>query len=285
VLGRDRIRTYDGAVALITGGASGIGRAIGEELARRGATVVLADLQGELAAKVAAGIPRAKAAALDVRDMDAVERLVADVFREHGRVDYVFNNAGTGVMGEAHLYTAADWDLTIDVNLRGVVHVIRAAYPRLIAQRFGHLVNTASMAGLIGTPLLSAYSATKHAVVGLSKAMRVEAGRFGVRVSALCPGAIKTPLLTGGAFGRSVYEMSEERRLEWWSRLRPQDVDVFAKDALAAVASNEGIIILPKFNRPLVRMLRLLPWLEEIVGKKTLEASFSEFPETRSPAE
>jgi NAD(P)-dependent dehydrogenase (short-subunit alcohol dehydrogenase family) len=278
------IRTYDGAVVLITGGASGIGRAIGEELARRGASVVLADVQADLAAKVAAGIPRAKSVALDVRDAEAVERVVADVFREHGRIDYVFNNAGTGVMGEAHLYQARDWDLTIDVNLRGVVNVVRAAYPRLVEQGFGHLVNTASMAGLMATPFLSAYSATKHAVVGMSKAMRIEGKRFGVRVSALCPGAIKTPLLTGGAFGGSVYEMTEDRKLAWWARLKPQDVDVFAKDVAAAVANNEGIIVLPKWNRPVLRMFRLFPKLEEKVGEITLAKTLEHFPEMRTPA-
>ena len=248
------LRTYQGAVAIITGGASGIGRAIGLELASRGAAeIVIADLQTELAEHTAEEIrrksSRATVVTLDVRDDAAVERMVKDVQKSSGRIDYVFNNAGTGVMGEAHLLAKRDWDLTIDVNVGGLVNVIRAVYPRLVAQGFGHLVNTASMAGLIGSPFLSAYVGTKHFVVGVSKSMRVEAAHHGVRVTALCPGAVKTPLLTGGSIGRSIYDMTEERKLAWWGRFNPGDVTVFAKQTVDLVAKNEGIIVLPKHNR------------------------------------
>lgn len=282
------IRTYDRAAALVTGGASGIGRALAEELARRGADVVVADLQGALAEEVASAIRRAggraTAAVVDVRDGAAVERVVADALSRHGRLDYVFNNAGTGVMGQAHHMSAADWELVVDVNLKGVLHVVHAAYPRLVEQGFGHLVNTASVAGLLTPPFLSAYVATKHAVVGLSRSMRVEARRLGVRVSVLCPGAIETPLLTGGVFGRSLYEMSDERKRAWWARVRPVPVGPFVKDALAAVARDEGVIVLPRFQRPLLRMLRLVPGLEERIQERLLARTLAEFPEMQRPA-
>lgn len=277
------IRTYTGAVAIVTGGASGIGRAIGVELANRGAEVVLADVQDKAAEEAALSIRReagrATAVKLDVRDGDAVRRVVDDTFERTGRVDYVFNNAGTGVMGEAHLLEARDWDLTIDINLKGVVRVIEAAYPRLVAQGFGHLVNTASVAGLITSPFLSAYSATKHAVVGLSKAMRVEAARHGVRVSALCPGAIKTPILTGGVYGGNVYGLESERALAWWAKLRPMAAAPFAKQVLDAVAKNEGVIVLPRQYKAVVRMMRLFPKLEEKLAQKMLAQTLERFPE------
>jgi NAD(P)-dependent dehydrogenase (short-subunit alcohol dehydrogenase family) len=282
------IRTYQGSVSIITGGASGIGRALGAELAQRGAAeIVIADLQTAMAEEAAENIRRAGSRAtvvsLDVRDDAAVERMVADVKRESGRIDYVFNNAGTGVMGETHLLEKRDWDLTIDINVGGLVNVVRAAYPRLITQGFGHLVNTASMAGLIGSPFVGVYGGTKHFVVGLSKSMRLEAAHYGVRVSALCPGVIKTPLLTGGSIGRSIYEMTEERKLAWWSRFQPGDVTKFARQTLDAVAKNDGIIVLPKQSRVAVALARTLPWLEEKIGMKMYEKTLADFPEMRAP--
>lgn len=286
------IRTFQGAVAVITGGASGIGRALGEELARRGAAeIVIADIQASLAEEAAETIRRAGAratvVATDVRDGDAVERMIDGAHRRAGRLDYVFNNAGTGIMGEAHLLEKRDWDLTIDINVRGLVNVIRAAYPRLVAQGHGHLVNTASVAGLIGSPFLSAYVGTKHFVVGVSKSMRVEGARHGVRVSALCPGAVRTPLLTGGSIGRSIYEMTEARKLAWWERFRPGNVDVFATQAIDAIAKNEAVIILPKHNRIGVALFRMVPGLEERVTGKIYDKTLVDFPEmkvTSTPA-
>jgi short-subunit dehydrogenase len=138
------------------------------------------------------------------------------------------------------------------------------------------------MAGLIAPPFLSVYAATKHFVVGLSKSMRVEAASHGVRVSALCPGAVRTPLLTGGSIGRSIYEMTDERKLSWWERFRPGDADVFAKETLDLVAKNEGIIVLPRHNRAAVTLFRTLPWLEEKVGAKIFEKTFEQFPEMKA---
>jgi NAD(P)-dependent dehydrogenase (short-subunit alcohol dehydrogenase family) len=278
-----KIRTYDGAVALITGGASGIGRAIGQELARRGADVVLADVQGELAGEAAEAIRsaggRATGATLDVRDYAAVERVVDETVARTGRLDYVFNNAGTGTFGEVHLLEAKDWDLVVDVNLRGVVHVIRATYPRMVAEGYGHLVNTASMAGLVTCPFFASYAATKHAVVGLSKALRIEAARFGVRVSALCPSAIRTPILTGGAQGRCIYDISPDRMLQWWSKVGIADLEPFAKQAADCVAKNEGIIALPRKNRAILALMRLIPGFEELAAKKLFDWTLRTFPE------
>ncbi len=191
------MRTFDGAVAIVTGGASGIGRALAEALAGRGATVVLGDLQAELAEEVASGIRSrggaATATELDVADYSAVERLVRAAAENHGRLDYIFNNAGIGISGGIDLYQLEDWYRVLDVNLRGVVHGVHAAYPVMCEQGFGHIVNTASMAGLITTPMMVSYIATKHAVVGLSTALRIEAKAKGVNVSVLCPPASSAP--------------------------------------------------------------------------------------------
>jgi short-subunit dehydrogenase len=139
------------------------------------------------------------------------------------------------------------------------------------------------MAGLVGSPFLSVYVATKHFVVGLSKSMRVEAAPHGVRVSALCPGAVKTPLLTGGSIGRSIYEMSDERKLAWWARFHPGDVTVFATQALDEIAQNHSIIVLPKHNRVGVALFRLVPGLEEKVAGKIFAKTLKDFPEMTRP--
>jgi NAD(P)-dependent dehydrogenase (short-subunit alcohol dehydrogenase family) len=256
------IRTYDGAVAFITGGASGIGAAIGAELTRRGAKVILSD--------IAPGTDEM----LDVRDRAAVEACVARICEREGRLDYVFNNAGTGVWGEAHRQEPADWDLVADVNFTGMLNVVRAAYPRLLKQGFGHLVNTASTAGLVCAPLLAVYSATKHAVVGLSKALRIEAERSGVRVSALCPGVIRTPILRG----KNAYGIESERLMWFWDRLMPIDVEPFAKMTLDAVAKNEGVIVLPRRAKAFLAVLGAFG-LEETIARKTLADTRKQFSE------
>ena len=185
--------------AIVTGGASGIGRGLAAELARSGVDVVLADRQAELAEEAASEIRAeggsAVAVGLDVRDPDRFHEVVRTTVDRAGRLDYLFNNAGIGVGGEVREYDRSDWDDVIDVNLRGVAHGILAAYPVMISQGFGHIVNTASMAGLNPAPLQISYTATKYAVVGLSRALRLEAKRYGVRVSVVCPGPIRTPIL------------------------------------------------------------------------------------------
>lgn len=244
------IRTYEKAVCLITGGGSGIGESLGRELARRGATVILADRKHEAAQAVSASIGesggRAEAVELDVRDADAVERVVASVLQDHERLDYLFNNAGIGIGGGFEDQTLDDWRYIMDVNVMGVVYGAHAAYARMIEQGFGHIVNTASMAGQIATPGLVSYGAAKHAVVGLTRGLRIEAAEHGVRVSALCPGVIKTRILqSGGEFGRVRGPVAGVFEPEAMDDTRAMDVDAFAKQALDEVAKNREIIVLP----------------------------------------
>jgi len=258
------------AVAFITGGASGIGAAIGKVLAQRGVDVVLADRQLELAQRVADGIRQsdgpASAVELDVRDPAQFENVVRETSARYGRIDYLFNNAGIGVAGDIAGYTLSDWYDVFDVNLRGVAHGVGAVYPVMRAQGSGHIINTASMAGLLPTGEAASYGATKHAVVGLSKTLRIEAKEYGVRVSALCPGVIRTPILTTGKYGRwNLKPGSEHKALELWGRMRPMDVDAFARKALRGVDRNLPIIIVPSW-------WKLFWWLERFSPSLSLWA-------------
>jgi NAD(P)-dependent dehydrogenase (short-subunit alcohol dehydrogenase family) len=289
------LRTFDGAVAIVTGGASGIGRALGEALCRKGAEVVLADLQGDLAeevaAKIRAGGGKATATVLDVRDFGAMDRLVQETCRARGRLDYFFNNAGIGIGGEVRDYQIEDWYQVFDVNLRGVANGIQAAYPVMLRQGFGHIVNTASMAGLMPSPMTVSYCATKYAVVGLSLSLRIEAAAAGVRVSVLCPGVIRTPILErGGKYGKMLRPLQVEVQRKNWERLRPMDPDQFARRALGGVAKNKAVIVIPAWWKVLWWINRLSPSLGLYVGRKLFvwsqrywNASIVEAPASSAP--
>jgi NAD(P)-dependent dehydrogenase (short-subunit alcohol dehydrogenase family) len=268
------LRIYEGAVAIVTGGASGIGQALSEALARRGASVILADLQRERAHKVASAIQadggQATTAEVDVCDFDAVNRLVEAIVNQHGRLDYIFNNAGIGIGGEVRWYGLEDWHRVLNVNLYGVVNGIQAAYPVMIRQGFGHIVNTSSMAGLVPSPGVVSYSTAKHAVVGLSLALRVEAASAGVRVSVLCPGVIRTPILEAGQYAKMRQPPSPELLRAHWERLRPMDPQKFAPKVLRAVARNRAIIIVPWWWRFFWWLYRLSPGLNGRVTRKML---------------
>jgi NAD(P)-dependent dehydrogenase (short-subunit alcohol dehydrogenase family) len=269
------LRTYRQAVAIVTGAGSGIGAALSRGLAARGAHVVLADRDEDAARaeadRLTSGSAHAEAAALDVRDAEDVERVVARAFETHGRLDYLFNNAGVAVGGEALDLSLEDWRYAVDVNLMGPVHGVQAAYPRMVKQGFGHIVNTASMAAFMATATVAPYGATKHAVYGLSRALRVEGADLGVRVSVICPGVIRTPILEdGGRYGRLAAKLDPETLRALWDRLRPMDPDLFAAKALDAVARNRGLIIIPAWWRLLRFVGGLFPSLGEAWERREL---------------
>jgi NAD(P)-dependent dehydrogenase (short-subunit alcohol dehydrogenase family) len=261
-----------GKIAFITGGASGIGAALAAKLVEGGSEVWIGDRQVELAEELAHRLSndggKAHATELDVRSYPSFERTINEVVRQSGRIDYLFNNAGIGVSGEADSFTLDDWNDVFDVNLRGVVHGIQTVYPIMIRQRSGHIVNTASIAGLVTTPGAASYTAAKHAVVAISKTLRGEAKRHGVQVSALCPGAIRTPILTGGKYGRiNVPGVSDEKISKFWEAFRPMAPEMFAKRALPAVLRGDSIIVVPAWWKALWYLERLSPTLSMRVAE------------------
>lgn len=256
---------FKGKVAIITGGASGIGRAVGEKLARQGATVILADINGEHAAETARGINakggkqrggKAAGAALDVTDAVAFEALIKNAAKEHGRCDYLFNNAGVSIAAEVRDMNLDDWNHIIDVNIRGVIHGVHAAYPVMIKQGSGHIVNTASIAGLAPFPISTAYTATKHAVAGLSIALRAEAAGLGVKVSVVCPGFIDTPMRES-IKSININKDAGEKAMPF----NYYPVDKCADDILKGVAQNKAIITITSHAELLWMLYRLSPEL------------------------
>ena len=263
-----------GKIAFVTGGASGIGAALTTKLVDGGAEVWIADRQiglaQELAQRLNSGGGKAHAIELDVRSYPSFERAVAEAVQQSGRIDYLFNNAGVGVSGEIDSYTLDDWNDVFDVNLRGVAHGIQAVYPIMIRQHSGHIVNTASMAGLVPSPGSASYTATKHAVAALSMVLRLEAERHNVQVSVLCPGAIRTPILAGGEFGR-VSGFSDEELLKFWEPFLPMAPEKFAERALRAVLRGDAIIVVPAWWKALWYLERLSPALARRAARLPLK--------------
>jgi NAD(P)-dependent dehydrogenase (short-subunit alcohol dehydrogenase family) len=190
---------FQGKVAVVTGAASGIGRAMADRWASLGMRLALADIEAEPLATAADELRSAGAEVIsvvtDVSDGDQVDAFAAAALDEYGSVHLLCNNAGVGGGGPMWSLTTADWAWVLGVNLWGVIHGIRAFVPHFVEQGEGHVINTASVAGLSSPPMMGPYNASKHAVVAISETLRSELdmladGDFGV--TAVCPGWVRT---------------------------------------------------------------------------------------------
>lgn len=257
---------FENKVAIVTGGASGIGRALCEELGRRGAAaIVVADINAEGAQEVAAAHRRAQAMHVDVSREGDVQALVDETISQHGRLDLMFNNAGVAICGEVRDLTLDHWQRVLDVNLWGVIYGTTAAYRVMVGQGFGHIVNVASLDGLAPMPLAVPYTAAKHAVVGLSTALRIEAAKLGVKVSVVCPGTVQTNILDTAAF---VGIKREEAIAEMQSGFKMADPADCARAILRGVERNRAIIIDTRLNRLFWQLYRISPSLYAALMQK-----------------
>jgi NAD(P)-dependent dehydrogenase (short-subunit alcohol dehydrogenase family) len=253
-------------VSIITGGASGIGRSICEELGRRGAIVIVADINMESAEQVAASITqtggRAYAAKVDVNYKNEIQDMIDDAIARHERLDYMFNNAGIAVIGDERDMTFELWKRSLDINLMGVLHGTRYAYSKMVKQGSGHIVNTSSIAGIIPFPIEASYTTSKYAVVGLSTALRYEGAALGVRISVVCPG----PIMTGIYNSATILNFSMN---DIFSKMPPRMMgpDTAAKIILRGVARNRAIIVFPFFFRIMWWLYRIHPALLNPFGK------------------
>jgi len=251
---------FNNKITIITGGASGIGQALSEELGKRGSIIIVADINQEQAQNVAEKINKhggkAKPYLLDVTNSLNVEKMIQDTVNKFGRIDYIFNNAGISISGEIKNMDLKQWKQILDVNLMGVIYGSTIAYEVMRKQEFGHIINTASIAGLSPIPMATAYTATKHAVVGLSTAMRAEAADLGVKVSVVCPGAVRTNMFKNYIDVKNIKAKNNNPNLS--SRFF-MDPNKCARIILRGVARNKGIITISALTKILWWLYRINP--------------------------
>ncbi|MBP0581588.1 SDR family oxidoreductase [Labrys sp. LIt4] len=229
-----------GKRAIVTGGASGIGATIARHLAGLGVRIAVADLDDKRASELAASLGGDhRGIAIDVRKRSSVEAAFATIVQDWGGYDLLIGNAGVSTMNKVVDLTDEEWDFNFDVNIRGIFLTNQAAVRHFLAAgRKGVIVNTASLAGKVGAPLLAHYSASKFAVVGWTQAIAREMAPHGIRVNCVCPGFVRTSM--------------QEREIEWEAKLRgitPEAVtaDYIAQTPLGRIETPEDIAPLVAF--------------------------------------
>jgi NAD(P)-dependent dehydrogenase (short-subunit alcohol dehydrogenase family) len=217
------IRSLEGRRALVTGAASGIGKATALELARGGARVVLADIDTEGVRATAEAVRRlgrnghdVSVHTVDLSKKEDVEALAARVLEDGGPVDILVNNAGVAVVAPFLRTTEVDWEWLLSVNLWGPMRLTRALLPAMIERGTGHVVMVASLAGLIGAPGLVAYGTTKFALVGLTEALRLEIADAGVGVTLVCPGFVRTNFAKASRYDNDDFRRFLDEPPSWY---------------------------------------------------------------------
>ncbi len=260
---------FKGKIVVITGAGAGIGKALCEQLAQQGATVIATDINMNDCQAVVDNINKnssnAQALKLDVSNAQEVQNLIDKVVNDYKNIDYIFNNAGFGMASEVQDMELQHWQRIIDVNLFGVIYGTTAAYKAMIKQGFGHIVNIASLAGLVGSPTMTAYATTKSAVIGLSNSLRVEASHFGIKVSVVCPGFIQTKI-----FDSAVNVNITKERLLSIIPFKLLTVDDAARRILSGVTANKAIIVFPFYAKFAWWLTRFSPTLIDLLHANTV---------------
>ncbi len=259
------MQRFENAVAIVTGGGMGLGEALCEELGRRGSTVVVADIDGDAARRVAGHLEQSGASALavrvDVANEAAVTQLIESAMAEYGRVDYMINNAGIAIGGDSRDLSMQQWRRVLDVDLMGVVYGTVHAYQVMARQGHGHIVNISSLSGLVPQPGNIPYCTSKHGIVGLSLSLRAEGADLGVKVSAACPGDMKTKI-----YDNMVVVIMPREEVVTLSRrthyLMPQiSAQAAARAILRGVSQNRPLIVFPFAVQVIWQLYRRFPGL------------------------
>jgi NAD(P)-dependent dehydrogenase (short-subunit alcohol dehydrogenase family) len=271
------VKPLNGKVAIVTGGGSGIGEGLCRELARRGARVVVADINSAEAGRVATAITslggQATADTVDVSRPEEVTRLVDETAAAYGRLDYMFNNAGFAIGGDFRDLTLDHWRRVLDVDLYGVLHGMQAAYPIMVRQGFGHIVNTSSAGAFFPAPGNAPYCTAKHGLVGLALSLRLEGIDLGVKVSCVCPGFVRTNVYRNAEVAGMTLPADIPREQVAGAPAKMMDPARAAQVILDGVARNKAMIVFPASIRWGRRLDRLVPGLSNRILLRQMRES------------
>lgn len=252
------MNTFTDKIIIITGAGSGIGKGLAEAFANRNAQLILLDINLEnvktLTEKINSNGGKAEFDILDVSDEAKTKQIWQHVAEKYDRIDYVFNNAGYGIVGESEDIPTEQWLKMVNVNLMSVIYGSMEAFRIMKKKGGGYIVNTASLAGLVGAPGSLPYATTKTAVVGFSKTLRAEAAPFGVKVIAICPGFIET-----GIYENSWSDKMSGAKLRKSISLPVISLDEAVTEILKGIEKNEQLIVFPRYAKMLYWMARIFP--------------------------
>ena len=266
---------FEDKLVLVTGAGSGIGRATALAFAREGANAILSDINDaglEETARSVRDLGR-KAATfnVDVANADAMATFAESVHREHEAVDILVNNAGVAVSGGLTTTSLDDWNWIMGINVMGVIHGCHHFVPKMISRgRGGHVINIASLAGIVGTKLLLAYCTTKFAVVGFSEALREDLHEHGIGVTAICPSFIKTNIHSSG---RHRGKLAESKMQEFGDKIMNQapSPDLVADRIMHSVEKNVGFMPVTREAWALHMLKRVSPTLFENIKIRSVK--------------
>ena len=283
------MRTIRGKIALVTGAASGIGRALTLELARAGAQLYLLDVNEFGLAEVVSLAKREGVEVIgrrcDVSQPSEISGSVKDVLDRWGKVDLLINNAGITYYGKTDAMTADNWQQMLAINLQAPIQFTHELLPTLLQQDEAHILNVASILGLVGLARVAAYSTSKFGLVGFSESLRAEYGRRGLGVTALCPGLVDTNLFSAAQLGQ---DRQEPKQPPSFLLATPEKI---AACAVRAIRKNKRVVVLQPYARLLHTTKRFVPglldWLQNLSRprfsrKNGPQRSSSEVPATSS---
>ena len=272
------MKSIKNKISLVTGASSGMGKESALEMARKGAHLVLVDIneQGlqEVAKEIQAMGRRATCIKANLADKEEIKRVALEALEQENHIDILYNNAGVALVEELKDTTEQDWEWLVDINFWAPIRLTNELLPHMIERRQGHIVTTASVAGLIGASMLGAYSVTKFGMVGYSEALRAEVSQYGIKVSAVCPGVVRTGLVdtikvpgVKGGLGHYV------DRFFGLVGLNQQEA---GKHIVKGIRQNKGYILIAREAKPLWYLKRISPEAAYYVNKAIFKLMRSE---------